>query len=129
MRHLGIDFGTKGIGIAISDERGGFAFPKEIIPNEQAVQRIAEMVEIEHIGAIVLGDTRALNGRGNAVTPAAERFASSLAEQVTVPIHSVQEAWSTVEAARYAPKGKGHDDSAAAAIILQRYLDAHPEKS
>jgi putative Holliday junction resolvase len=128
MRYLGIDYGTKGIGIAISDAAGSFAFPKEIIPsNRSALERIVALVEQEGIGAIVIGDTRALNGKDNAVTPEAERFASALAERVPVPLHSAREAWSSVEAARFAPKGKGHDDAAAAAIILQRYLDARPK--
>ena len=126
MKYLGIDYGTKGIGIAISDERGGFAFPKETIANgAQAVERIAEMVVREKVEAIVFGDTRAINGRENLVTPEAEKFAEALEVRAAIPVYRVNEAWSTVEAARYAPKGKEHDDAAAAAIILQRYLDVH----
>ncbi|HWO07697.1 MAG TPA: Holliday junction resolvase RuvX [Candidatus Paceibacterota bacterium] len=123
MRYLGIDFGAKRIGIALSDETGGFAFPKETIPNDDAAfDHIAKLIDA-NVGAIVIGDARAANGVENPVTFEADHFAERLGERVTIPIHRAWEAWSSVEAGRFAPNGV-HDDSAAAAIILQRFLDA-----
>jgi len=125
MRYLGIDYGARRLGLALSDEAGGFAFPRETIPNDTtSIDRIAEIVRKEHVGTIVLGDTRAANGTGNAVTAEADSFAKTLEAHAKVPVERVWEAWSSVEASRFAPKGKEHDDSAAAAIILQRYLDS-----
>lgn len=124
MRYLGIDFGAKRIGVAISDEAGGFAFPKETIANDAKVlDHISDIIAKEHIAAIVIGDARAANGADNPVTFEADRFAEALEEKAHIPMHRAWEAWSSVEAGRFAPKGV-HDDSAAAAIILQRFLDS-----
>lgn len=123
MRYLGLDYGAKRIGVAVSDEAGGFAFPKETIPNDaQAIEGIARMIVEAAIGAVVIGDTRAANGAENPVTFEADRFVEELGERVQIPLHRAWEAWSSIEAGRFAPDGE-HDDSAAAAIILQRFLD------
>ena len=125
MRYLGLDYGAKRIGVAISDADGGFAFPHDTIPNDYTtIDRLQRFVKEEKIGAIVLGDARAVNGAANPITADAETFAKSLETHLKLPVETVWEAWSSVEAGRFAPKGKEHDDSAAAAIILQRYLDA-----
>ena len=128
MRTLGIDYGAKRIGIAISDAAGGFAFPKGVIPNDaSALDAILALVASEKIGAVVVGDTRAANGAENPVTFEADRFCEALEEKLEIPMHRAWEAWSSAEAGRFAPDGK-HDDSAAAAIILQRFLDSKPQK-
>ncbi|MBI5470173.1 Holliday junction resolvase RuvX [Candidatus Kaiserbacteria bacterium] len=124
MRHLGIDYGSKRLGLALSDEEGGFAFPYGIIPNDAKVlQALASIIETESVGAIVVGDTLSLEGGTNRVTEEAQKFVDDLTEFVDIPVHRVREAWSSAEAMRFAPPGKRHDDSAAAAIILQRFLD------
>lgn len=122
MRYLGIDYGTKRVGIATSDESGTFAFPKLILARENAVEAIRELVEKERIGAVILGDTRSLAGASNTITPEAEAFKAELSRTLSIPVETMWEAWSSHEAARYAPTAE-KDDSAAAAIILQRYLD------
>jgi putative Holliday junction resolvase len=126
MRYLGLDYGAKRIGTAISDEGGGFAFPKETIPNDGgALAKIVQMITESKIGAIVVGDTRASNGVENPITFDADRFVEQLGERVKLPLHRAWEAWSSVEARRFSPDG--HDDSSAAAIILQRFLDSKKE--
>jgi putative Holliday junction resolvase len=126
MRYLGLDYGAKRIGIAVSDADGGFAFPRETLPNDRtAIDRLRKVVKEEGIQAVVLGDARAANGARNPVTAEAEQFAKSLESHLRLPVHISWEAWSSMEAGRFAPKGRGHDDASAAAIILQRYLDAH----
>lgn len=125
MRYLGIDYGAKRIGLALSDPRGQFAFPHETIPNDATtIDRVREIVKREEVGAIIVGDARAANGEPNPVTQAAEDFIESLKTHVHTPVHVISEAWSSVEAGRFAPKGAGHNDASAAAIILQRFLDS-----
>lgn len=127
MRILGIDYGAKRLGIAVSDAEGGFAFPKSVIANDaNALGIILELIETEKVGAVVVGDTRAATGAENPVTFEADRFCEALEDQLDIPMHRAWEAWSSVEAGRFAPDGK-HDDSAAAAIILQRFLDSRPK--
>jgi putative Holliday junction resolvase len=124
MRYLGLDYGAKRIGIAISDAAGSFAFPRETMPNDQtAIDRLARLIKEEGIEEIVLGDARAISGAANPITADADAFSKKLEAHLRLPVHPIWEAWSSVEAARFAPKGREHDDSAAAAIILQRYLD------
>jgi putative Holliday junction resolvase len=126
MRYIGLDYGAKRIGVAVSDASGGFAFPRETIPNDfTAIDRLQKLIKDEEIKAIVIGDARAVSGAANAITAEVESFAKKLESFLKLPVMPGWEAWSSVEAGRFAPKGKEHDDSAAAAIILQRYLDTH----
>lgn len=124
MRYIGIDFGRSRIGISVSDEAGSIAFPRIVIANDaHAIDALRAMVAAESVGAVVVGDARTLSGEANTVTAASDAFSRKLEEALTVPVYRAREAWSSMEAARFAPKGKTHDDAAAAAIILQRFLD------
>ena len=125
MKYLGIDFGTKRVGLAVSDDAGAIAFPRATLPNDaQLFSQLVELVKNEKIGSIVVGDTRSHGGKDNPVTAEAEAFVSALQTSMSdIPVKRVWEMWSSIEASRYAPEGKGHDDSSAAAIILQRFLD------
>ncbi len=124
MKYLGIDYGAKRVGLAVSDDAGTIAFPRATVPNDEKVfSQLAKLVAYEKIGAIVVGDTRSHSGKDNPVTSEAESFVAALQGAVAVPIERIWEMWSSIEASRYAPEGKGHDDASAAAIILQRFLD------
>ncbi len=124
MRYLGIDYGKKTMGLAMSDDGAGFAFPRETIENGmKTLDVLFTMVQKERVDAVVIGDTRTTLGDENKITKESDRFAHELETHLKIPVHRVREAWSTQEAARYAPQGQKHNDSAAAAIILQRYLD------
>ena len=123
MRYLGIDYGARRLGLSISDEGWQFAFPNTTMPNDStSIDRIAQIVEREHVKKIIVGDTRAVSGAENEVTKQSDIFVQTLAAHTRLPVERSWEAWSSVEAARFAPKGKEHDDAAAAAIILQHYL-------
>lgn len=124
MRLLGIDYGQKRVGIAVSDERGAFAFPRTTIENTPALlDSIVDIVQKEHVEAIALGDARSFSGTENPITAEVEAFAEKLKTATGLRVDLVWEAGSSVEASRFAPEDRGHDDAAAAAIILQRYLD------
>jgi putative Holliday junction resolvase len=122
MKYLGIDYGTKRIGIAISDDGGEFAFPKGILNAKTSIQEIAALCLKEDIKAIVIGKSVASNGIENDIVPQTEAFKEKLVKEVSLPIHFQQESFSTVEAHRYQITA-GHRDDSAAAIILQRFLD------
>lgn len=128
MRYLGIDYGSRNLGVALSDPLGSFAFPLEVLPNDShMIENIAHVIGEKKVGAVVIGDTRSDGGGANTLTEACERFAKLLESRTRLPVHLVREAWSSFEAARFAPDQKKRDD-AAAAIILQRFLDAQPKK-
>jgi len=126
MKYLGIDYGAKRIGLAVSSE--GIAFPRGTIPNDSVLlAALKEVVEKERIDSIVVGDTRSWGGTANIITKDAEAFIERLQKEIGVPVVSAGEAGSSIEAARLAPENEKHDD-AAAAIILQRYLEMHQGK-
>lgn len=124
MKYLGLDYGSKHVGVAVSDMAGVYAFPKCTLSNDtKLVQNILEIIQKEGIERIVVGDTRSTEGYQNDVTAEADRFVGALKKQSGIPTERMWEAWSSLEAARFAPKGKKHDDASAAAIILQRYIE------
>ncbi|RJQ34228.1 Holliday junction resolvase RuvX [Candidatus Parcubacteria bacterium] len=126
MKFLGLDYGAKRVGLALSDDEGKFAFPHIVLQNDRTLlKNIEEIGREKGIEVIVIGDTRALSGEPNPVTKEAQEFSDALASTLSVPVRTVWEAWSSIEASRFAPKGREHDDASAAAIILQRYLDTH----
>lgn len=139
-RFLGIDYGTKRIGVAISDENGTLAFPKEIILNDQDVFRnFATVLKRENIKEIVIGESVDFSGKLNVLSGRIEVFILELSEKFKLPIHKQKEFLTSVEA-RKSGKNKqnfnpsqahsklkqiksGRVDASAAALILQRYLD------
>lgn len=129
VKYLGIDYGSKRVGIALSDEAGGIAFPRgELSNDDRLLQKLNKTIEEERVVQVVVGDTRASGGLENRVTKKAEAFIKELAKisgKIVVP---ASELWTSVEVSRYAPPGREHDNAAAAAFILQRYLDMHPNR-
>lgn len=122
MRLLGIDYGTKRVGIAIGDTESRVAVPFMVVDSSQStVHSIEKMVKDEGIGLVIMGQ----GGRGR-MEAKVQEFAKKLREFVRVEI--VDEHFTTVQVERaikeYGKARKGVDiDAAAAAIILQSYLD------
>lgn len=135
MKYLGIDYGTKRIGIAISDESGGFAFPKTILNSGvQALTDLINLIEQEKITSVVIGNSLDQIGERNAIMEDVDVFAEELRRLTGVNILYSDERFSST-AARAAtwlkpvatPRRSGGKevriDDQAAAIMLQRYLD------
>ncbi|MBI2640780.1 MAG: Holliday junction resolvase RuvX [Candidatus Sungbacteria bacterium] len=125
MRYLGIDYGTKRIGIALSDQGGRVAFPKKVIANrggERAVTEIKTIIEREKVSEIVVGLPVSLDGRETEIMKEARHFAEILQQGLSIPVHLENEMLTTHMAKRDGIK-KEHIDEAAAALILQAYLD------
>lgn len=123
MTVLGIDYGTKRIGIAASDEAEILAFPKSVLPNdENLIPAIQSICETDAIRLIVVGHSQDSQGRDNPVMRHIRMFKEALEEDIGLPVVFEQEFWSTVEAARFQGTVENLDASAAA-IILQRFLD------
>ncbi len=139
-KFLGIDFGTKRIGVAVSDERGILAFPKEIILNDSDFFiKIGEIIKQEKIDEIVVGESVDFSGKLNALSARIEIFTLELKEKFGLPVHKQKEFLTSVEARKSGSDKKtlspsqahskvkqiksGRIDASAAALILQRYLD------
>jgi len=123
MRLLGIDYGTKRIGVAISDEGGTLAFPKEILENNKSIlEKLESIIKEENIKEIIIGESMDFKGEANKVEKEINEFTLELNKMFNLPIHLQKEFLTSVEARRYKIKS-GSVDSSAAALILQRYLD------
>ncbi|MCH7597651.1 Holliday junction resolvase RuvX [Patescibacteria group bacterium] len=131
---IGIDYGEKKIGIALSDDDGAVAFPKEIIKNDdELVSYIADLAEKENISRIVIGQSTNYHGEDNPIMKRIHQFKEALEERLSVPIDFEVEFLTSAEAKRQPresdilrsrkPKVRRHVDASAAAIILQSFLD------
>lgn len=135
MRYLGIDYGTKRIGVAISDESGMFAFPKTIIgTGKEALTQIMSLIESEGVEKIVVGNSLDQAGVRNAVMEDVDAFVEELNKLTGLPVvlHDERFSSSAVKAFDwFKPVATPHRitkktepiDDRAAAIMLQRYLD------
>lgn len=122
MRLLGIDYGTKKVGLALTDESGVMAFPHGVIPNDASfVQKIVVLIEEKAVAEIVIGQSLNLDGTPNPVQANIESFITDLTLQTPIPIHLEPEQMTTQQAA--ATTGRNEQtDAAAAALILESYL-------
>ena len=143
MRVLGIDYGARRVGLAVSDATGLLARPLKTL-DRQALGSDAALVDAvlvaiaevsgddEPLGAIVVGLPRRLDGSPNDQTPKVEAFVVRLAGRTSLPVVLQDERLTSVEAeSRLAAKEKDWRrrkqllDAVSAAVILQDYLDAH----
>jgi putative Holliday junction resolvase len=123
MRLLGIDYGTKKIGLALTDDSGVMAFPHAVIPNDDVAEKYIEMlIEKESVGEVVIGHSLDKEGKPNAVHRAVEELIGNLTLSVGIPIHLEPEQYSTQEAIRIQGRN-AQTDAAAATIILNSFLE------
>jgi putative transcription antitermination factor YqgF len=130
MRYLGIDYGTKKIGLALSDDAGAMGFPHDILPNDaRLLTTIQDLITREHVGAVVIGDSKDFKGIENPVAAEARAVGARLGEDGT-PVHYQTEMLTTQEARRdfEGIRTSGHAivDSSAAALILTSFLSRTP---
>jgi putative Holliday junction resolvase len=136
MRALGIDFGEKRIGLALSDADGRFALPWKVIERQtdrRAIHRIADLARQEGVTLLAVGEPLAADGSAGPAAERARRFGGRLAAVTGLPVRWVNEALTTVEAGqrlreagRGPAPGPGPDprvDAVAAQILLQEVLD------
>ena len=140
MRFVGLDIGEKRIGVAVSDVSGTLARPLGVLrPSGLDVDaldvvstEIARLVaEEDGLGEIVIGLPRRLDGSPSDMTPRVEQFARQLRAKTALPVTLQDERLSSHEAeSRLALRDKNWRsrkaklDAAAAAVILQDYLDS-----
>jgi len=123
MRYLGIDYGSKRIGLALSDEAGDFAFPYGVIDSgKRSLKQIKEICEKESVLQIVMGESLDFQGKPNPIMLAIQDLAASLRRETGLPVHLEKEFLTSAEAARMQGKNEKLDASAAA-LILKSYLD------
>lgn len=131
MRYLGVDYGSKRVGLALSDEAGMMGFPHAVILNTpRLVGELCALVEREKIGVIVVGDSRNFTGGENLIAKDARAFGNQISERTGVPVFFESELFTSIEARRApekemktrAPRRHARVDASAAALILTSYL-------
>lgn len=144
MRVLGIDFGERRIGIALSDPTGTLASPLPTLKRRAGKRppyaAIEELIRTHEVAALVMGLPLTPEGRDSEWTRTVREVGKKLSERTGLPVHFVDERFTSARAERAVrslglPKGKrqekGRVDAAAAVLILQSWLDlrdSHPER-
>lgn len=135
MKYLGIDYGTKRIGISISDESGKFAFPKTIIASgTKALMEIINLIDQEKVGKIIVGNSLDNAGVRNVIMEDVDVFVQELMKLTGLPVELSDERFSSTAVKSFDfekpianTRGNARNtdpiDDRASAIMLQRYLD------
>src|SRR4026208_1323587 len=131
-RILALDYGTKRIGVALSDELGWTAQPLETLNRrtlDRDIAHIVSLVGMHEVGRVLLGFPIQLDGREGPVVQAMREFHARLEQGVTVPVILWDERLTTkaaedllIAADVSRKKRKGVVDRIAASILLQSYL-------
>jgi len=132
MRCLGIDYGTKRVGLAQGDELGVATPLPALIDAEPADRwrKLGELIRARHITDLVLGYPYNMDGTVGFKAKEVDAFAAKLKTEFGLPVHLVDETLTSSEAEssiakkdRRGVRGSGVVDSRAACLILQDYLD------
>ena len=122
MKILGIDYGTKRIGVAVSDETRTIAMPVTVLrTSDLALREIIEIARQHEATEIVIGESRDYKQQPNAIFEEADAFKKEL-EKKGFTVYLELEFMTSVNAERFQGK-TALTDASAAALILQSYLD------
>ena len=145
MRYLGIDYGEKRIGVALSDENGKMAFAHSVIANvgiKKVLAKIKKICAESVVGEIILGKSLNYKGEYNPIMEKIELFKIELEKEIGLPVVYENETLTSAEARRplsgprkrppvlskrQSPekekKAMAKIDASAAALILRSHLD------
>jgi len=148
MKYLGVDYGQKKIGIAVSDIDGNMAFPREIIQNDSIqnkhIKYIDDLCNREGVKDIVIGKSIDFEGKNNKIEKFTEEFINLLNKDNKYTIHRIDERMTTSlissenryhfqkdqnpknfsKNAKSIRDSSKSDDAKVAALILQNFLDS-----
>lgn len=133
-RLLGMDYGQRRIGLALSDPTGTIASAHSVVEYDherEALEQIAEVCRTHDVEAVVLGLPINMDGSEGGSAAAVRSFSVKLEKRVELPVRFWDERLSTrsaeavlIEAGTSRQKRKGLVDKVSAQIMLQNYLDA-----
>lgn len=133
MRILGLDHGSKRIGVAVSDELKMIAQPLEFIPAEplpEAMARLLAILKDKEVELILVGMPRNMDGSYGPAAEKVREFVAQVRELTPVPVRTWDERLTSAQANRVMieanvrrDKRKEKVDAMAAAVLLQSFLD------
>lgn len=122
---LGIDYGTKKVGIAVSNDDGTMAFPREVMKNDaDLLKRLVTLIEKEKIEKIVIGHSLNTDGSDNKIQEAINELMTDLTLETGLPVDLEPEQYTSKEAERIQGR-TDMTDASAATIILNSYITKH----
>ncbi|MEN9621647.1 MAG: hypothetical protein RLZZ67_81 [Candidatus Parcubacteria bacterium] len=123
MRLLGIDYGKKRVGVALTDDKGLMAFPKAVLPNDNfLISELRDMVKNQGVSCIVIGESKDFKMIDNPIMSQIKLFKDQLELATKVEVLYEPEMLSSHQATHFQGKN-AMIDASAAAIILQSYID------
>ena len=121
-KYLGIDFGSKRIGLALADEQNRIATPFEVYENEEGdiIKKIIDLCSKENVEKIIVGIPLNFKMEKTQQSFAVEKFIREIGEAVSCPVETENEVFTS----KISERGKNKKiDSSSAALILQGWLD------
>lgn len=138
MRVLGLDYGEKRIGLAVSDTAGALAFPAGTLHRksiEQELGALGQVLEEREIERIVVGLPLLLDGTRGSQARAAQAFVARIEAAFGLPVETIDERFTSVEAerslresGRRGRKQREVIDSVAATLLLRSWLERHARR-
>ena len=130
IRYLGVDSGSKRVGLAVSDSAGILASPLEVVARDRVVPRVSELVDELDIGGLVVGLPTGLSGGEGPSAGDARALGADLGKATGLPVMFVDERFTSrlaedalLETGMRRRQRRRRVDEAAAALILQDFLD------
>lgn len=120
---IGIDYGTKRVGVAVTDDAGRVAFPRMTLPNDRMLMTsLKDFIKKEKTEEIIVGESKGPRG-DNPIMKDIRFFVGELERETGLTVRYEPEYMSSVEARR--TSSTNLVDAEAAAIILNSYIEHH----
>lgn len=127
-RLLGIDYGTKRVGVALTDELGSMAFPHAVLANDSSlVKNLCKVISEKNVSEVVIGHSLDKEGQPNSIHSKVEELMMDLTLEVGLPIHLEPELYTTQAALRIQGRNT-MTDAAAATLILDNFIVRNKKK-
>jgi putative Holliday junction resolvase len=125
MKRLGIDYGAKRVGVALSDDGGTMAFPRVVLPaGSSLINDIKKIVEKEKVQEVIIGESKDFSGKENPIMIEIHDMKGKLEKALNIPVLFEPELMTSMEADHIQGQS-AMSDASAAAIILQSYINRH----
>jgi len=122
MRKMGIDYGSKRVGVAFTDDAGLMAFPHSVLKNDgDLLKMLLKLIEEKGVDEVVIGLSLGRDGLPNEIHNRVTELVTDLTLQVGLPVHLEPEQYTTQEAVRFQGRND-KTDASAAAIILNSFI-------
>lgn len=126
---MGIDYGTKRVGIALTDESGSMAFPHGVVPNSpKLLDVIVGLIQEKAVGMVVIGQSLNRDGQPNNLQTAIDGLVLDITLATGLPVHLVPEQYTT-QAAIQLQGRNSETDASAAALIVDSFLTLEKNKN